>query len=321
VVPALIVLVIVGVWLTFNTLVRRSSPEKVIQGIDSGPSVARWQRAFELAQMLQDRRFDDFKRDPQHAGNVARILDREIDNADTETGMEDEQVTLRYYLARALGQFAVTDGLDVLVKAAETNRDARELLVRHGALEAIAERIYALEQLSPPQPLADKAVESALLRLSQDGEGQIRSDTAYALGKLGTPAAIERLEVLVGDPYSDARYNAAVALAHRGNVTSVETLIEMLDPTEMSGLQREKDNAGRKKKRDLIVGNALKGAEELARKNPDADFTTLIEALDGLANAGSKTLVDAQLPSRVRTDAQRIAGVLRKAGSGHNDAP
>ena len=62
VVPALIVLVIVAVWLTFTWLVRRTTPEAIVQGLEHGPSVARWQRASELADMLRNERFAEFKR-------------------------------------------------------------------------------------------------------------------------------------------------------------------------------------------------------------------------------------------------------------------
>jgi HEAT repeat protein len=152
-----------------------------------------------------------------------------------------------------------------------------------------------------------------LLRLSQDEKPQIRSDAAFALGQLGTPAAIERLEVMVDDSDADTRYNAAVALAHRGNAKSVETLAEMLDPEETSGLQKEKDDTGRKFKRQVIVGNALKAAEELGRTNADDDLAALIASLNRLADADSQTLDDAQLPERVRTDARRVAESLQKS--------
>jgi HEAT repeats len=310
VVPALIVLVILGVWLTFNSLVRRTSPDKIIEGLDSGPAIARWQRASELANMLRDERFAKFKRDPESAEKVARILDREIDVAGEKGGMRDEDVTLRYFLARALGKFEVTDGLDVLLKAAQTNRDPKEMLVRHGALEAIAERAFTLQRLVPPADLSGHGVESALLKLADDEEPQIRSDTAFALGQLGTPAAIERLEVMVDDPEADARYNAAVALAHRGNEKAAETLAEMLDPEETSGLTKETDERGRKFKRAVIVSNALKASEELNKQNPDADMSDVKEVLAQLADADDETLAKAQLPTRVRADARHVLNKL-----------
>src|SRR6185369_16534017 len=106
-------------WLMFSWLVHRTSmkPEDLIQGLQSS-SVARWQRASELADMLRDERFSDFKDSPSAAGMLAAILDRDIDDASSDGGMDDESVNLRYFLCRALGEFRVHDGMDVLVKAA-----------------------------------------------------------------------------------------------------------------------------------------------------------------------------------------------------------
>jgi hypothetical protein len=313
VVPAFIVIVILGVWLLFNSLVRRSSPEKVVEGLEGGPMVARWQRAKELGDMLRNERYAEFKRNPNAAANVARILDKEIDSARDNSGMREEDVMFRYFLAQALGRFEVAEGMDVLLKAAATDRDPRELLMRDGAAQAIAERIIILQQLDPPLAIENQAVESTLLRLAEDEERVLRNDAVFALGKLGTPAAIERLTVVVDDPEPDVRYNAALALAHRGNEKSVETLAEMLDPAETAALKNEENEAGRQQKRWVIVGSALKAAETLHQKNPNADLTPLTEALTRLADADAKTLDEAQLPDRVRIDARHVLDKLRKA--------
>ena len=62
-------------------------------------------------------------------------------------------------------------------------------------------------------------------------------------GTSARPAAIKQLEVMVDDPDAGTRYNAAVALAHRGNVKSIDTLTEMLDMNELAGVR---DEAGRR---------------------------------------------------------------------------
>jgi hypothetical protein len=312
VVPALIVLVIVGVWLLFTSLVRRSSPETILQGLEHGPSVARWQRASELADMLRNERFADFKQNTAAADHVARILDREIDRADTRGGMQEQEVTLRYFLARALGKFDVNNGIDVLLKAAQIHRDPKEQLVRHGALLAIAERAYNLQQLDPPQQLVHGDLEPTLLRLADDDVPQIRSDTAYALGKLGTPAAIEQLETMVDDPDADTRYNAAVALAHHGNTRATETLAEMLDPEESAGIRGEATEQDRAFKRAVIVSTAIEAAQQLARANTDADLSIVVEALQRLADADAETLAQAQLPPRAASAARQALKTLSK---------
>jgi HEAT repeat protein len=307
VVPALIVLVIVGVWLLFTTLVRRSSPETILQGLESGPSIARWQRASELADMLRSERFADFKRDSASAQHVARVLNREMGAG----GMEDGEVTLRLFLARALGEFEVQDGIETLIKAATTERAPAERAVRYDAIEAIAVRAYNLQQLKPPQQISHPELEPTLIGLAGDEDPQLRHRVAYALGKTGTPAAIERLQPMLDDPDPDTRYNAAVALAHHGDAHSVETLAEMLDLDETAGVREEKDERTRAFKRAVIVASALGAVEALAKKNSGADLAPVIVSLERLSNADAATLARAQLPPRVASDAKQTLKLLQ----------
>jgi HEAT repeat protein len=306
VVPALIVLVIVGLWLSFNWLVRRTSPEAMIKGLESGPSIARWQRASELADMLRNKRFPEFKRDAQAAANLARILDREIDQATSERGMEDEDITLRHFLARALGEFEVQEGVDVLVKAAQTQRVPSERLVRYGALEALAVRAHNLSRLDPPQALEHEGLMPALEQLSADEDPHIREKVAFALGQIGTPAAIQRLEIMVDDAHADTRYNAAVGLARHGNEKAVETLAEMLDLEELAGDRTSDNDRAEQARRTVIVGNALHATEALAERNPSADLSLVIESLKELAAADNRKLNDALVPTRAASEAQRV---------------
>ena len=104
VVPALIVLVVVGVWLSFSWLVHRSQPKDLIQGLQSS-RVARWQRASELADMLRNEHNEQFKTDTSAAVQLADILNQEIDRANDQGGMDNESVTLRYFLCRRWENF------------------------------------------------------------------------------------------------------------------------------------------------------------------------------------------------------------------------
>jgi HEAT repeat protein len=311
VVPALIVLVIVGVWLMFGWLVHRSAmrPEDLIQGLQ-GSTVARWQRASELADMLRNERYADFKKSPEAAAKLAAILDEEIDRADSGQNMADDDVMLRFFLCRALGEFQVTGGLNVLVKAASTDRDPREQLVRRGAIQAIAVRAYNLAQSNPPQELDDPQLEPALFQLAGDKDDLVRSETAYALGQIGTPACIARLEEMVDDPYADARYNAAVALANHGDAAGVETLAEMLDVDELASVRGEEDDLDRDAKRATIIESALQAVAQLARQNPGADLSPVRQALKRVVTADVDQLKKARIGARMVSDAQQALDAL-----------
>jgi HEAT repeat protein len=314
VIPALIVLVLLGVWQIPKWLVRQTSaqPDDLIKSLESGPSIARFQTAFDLANKLRDKRYAEFKRSPQAAQSLARILKREIEGAGAGADMEQGEVTLRYYLCHALGEFAVPDGIAVLIQAAQTARDPSEQVVRYGAIEAIALRAYNLAQLEPPQTLAHPDLEPALFRLAVDEDPVIRSTTAYALGVLGTPAALARLEAMVDDPHADTRYNSATALAHHGSAAGVETLAEMLALEELASVEEESNDQSRAFKRAVIVSNAINATQELARQNPQADLSPVIQALEQLTSANADALAAARIPTRVVSDVRETLAQLEK---------
>jgi HEAT repeats len=112
----------------------------------------------------------------------------------------------------------------------------------------------------------------------------VRSETAYTLGQLGTPASLDRLEAMLDDAYPDARFNAAVALAHHGRAKAVATLAEMLDPTETTESQRAESAQARAANRTQTLSGALSAVEELAKQNPAADMTPVIGALKKLTS-------------------------------------
>jgi HEAT repeat protein len=312
VVPAVIVMIVVGVWIVVSWLVHRTTvrPEDLIQGLE-GSSVARWQRASELADLLRNERFAKFRANGKAAAQLAAILDREIDAAESGQRMDEQSVTLRFFLCRALGEFRVDEGTDVLLKAAATNRDPRETIVRRGALQAIAVRAFNLSQLDPPRSLADPDVEPTLFRLASDEDGLVRSETAYALGQVGTPGSIARLEAMVDDAHADTRYNAAVALAQHGNAAAIDTLAEMLDPQETSSVDQEPNEAARFFKRSLIMTNALEAVEKLASDNPTADFSPVVAVLDHVVAATPADLEQARIRPGVVPRAKETLELLR----------
>jgi len=278
--------------------------------------VARWQRASELADMLHNKRYASVKQDHQAAAHLAQILDREID--DSKDGRDGQQsATLRYFLARALGEFEVPEGTETLIKAAETKRTADDELVRHGALEAIAVRAYDLQKLDPPQELSHPELGPALIRLSGDEEPTIRSAATYALGQIGSADSIKRLEVLVNDPDADTRFNAALALAHRGNTKCMDTLAEMLDVSELTKAAKKTDEKAKTDDNDsdfkaaVIVASALDASHALARQNPKADLSVVTESIQRFIKTDKKERDEAHLPSRLVSDAEHLLPLLK----------
>src|SRR5690606_8319281 len=98
---------------------------------------ARWQAAFNLANAMRSEHGSSnptLINDPALAKQLAGILQTEIKDG----SREENAISLRIYLSRALGEFTVPDGLPALIEAATTVRDEKEADVRRAALEGIA---------------------------------------------------------------------------------------------------------------------------------------------------------------------------------------
>jgi hypothetical protein len=135
------------------------------------------------------------------------------------------------------------------------------------------------------------------LNAARDDDPLIRSEAAFALGRIGTPAALERLTILVGDPHADTRYNAAVALAHHGDPQGVDVLAEMLEPLPLASANEEPDGAAQIRKRTTILQNAMEAARTLHEKSPSANVAPIVQSLQELAEADDQSLKVALIPS------------------------
>ena len=285
VIPAVIVAAVVGVWFVVESLARRGqeSPEAILAALRSS-SQARFQRASELADMLRlPERYPKLKTDTVLASGLAQLLSEKVD----EQSDAEAEVTMRIFLASALGEFHVGDGLPVLLKAAQ--RDA-ERDVRRRAIDAIAVLAGTMANLNPPQPLAGEELIATLVALARDQDELVRSQTAFALGVVaaGTaqpdPRLVDALVELSDDPYTDARFNAALGLARVGDERAAAALAEMFEPDSLTAsLAGEKPmteavsepalRAQKAFKRNTILQNGLAGIELLREQGVDAPET------------------------------------------------
>jgi HEAT repeat protein len=134
------------------------------------------------------------------------------------------------------------------------------------------------------------------------------------LGILGTPLALDKLAEMVHDPYPDARFNAATALARHGDLRAVDTLAEMVDPAEDVGLKyedKEPIDLHRFHKRRTVLLNGLRASELVAKANPSADFRPLETALQQLVEADAETLRDAYIEQVLVSEAERVLHYLQ----------
>jgi hypothetical protein len=299
-VPGVIVVVVVMIYLLFSWLAHKGSDAKDLVRALGRNNEARWQAAFNLANDLRAERGSKnpaLTNDPELAKDLADILDREIESGNTD----QNSITLRIYLCRALGEFRVTKGLPALLKAADASqRNDEKGEVRRAALEGLALLVSNAGEAAADFSTNER-VRNVVFQAAEDADPRTRSTAAVVLGVIAGGPCLDKLRYMADDTNPDVRYNAALRLAHHGDVAAVPVLIEMLDPDENVGVQLEQNAGQRPAKRALITINALRAVEQLAEKNSDADLDALKAAVAKLLAAGAQgeTRIEATSAERV----------------------
>jgi len=304
IIPAVIVLIIVVLWLMFSWLAHMGdNPNKYIEALRRN-NPARWQAASSLADALRRPGNERLKNDSVQARALASLLSEEIDAGEDRGTAND--IKLRAFLARALGEFNVPDVLPTLLKAAKTQRYENELMVRRAAIEAIA----VLASNVGPARLRDKqGLVEALIDLSQDEQATIRSATAYTLGVVGGAEAAGRLEHMLDDAQPSVRYNAATGLARQGDLQATAVLIEMLEPRHIESAGQRGSSSMQAARRLQIRITAMRALKVLFEKQPQADDRQVRAAVREL-------LKDKELKTRTRIEAKSLLQDLEARHTG-----
>ena len=310
VIPAVIVLAVVllGMLVTSLANTGERDPAEIVATLRSS-SQNRWQEAFELANALRNEKQNpELKNNTELASQLAELLDEEI----TAGNSDDSSVKLRSFLCSALGEFHVDEGVPTLLRAAAEDPDD---YVRGSAINALAILADDFRTQDPPQVLQDEQFTETFIELSNDKKDNIRSQTAYALGVIplsdeADPRLMVELEKLVDDLNSDARYNAALALARRGSLLAVAPLVEMLDLESLEVATQEALPQVRIRKRDTILKNALDAIVVVKDENPDADLSALRTALEKFISESADGTV--QVPVQLVDRAQQVLGELSR---------
>ena len=239
VIPGVIVLVMVLVWLLVTWLPQMGNDAAANLKAIEGSGANRWQAAVNLANLLRNDSSGALKRDREAAARLSAKLNDEL----TANKAGEDAALFRVYLATALGEFYVDTGLPALVRAIESEEstDVKPSL-RVAATRAVAVLSDNLER-DTGKPISDPEAIAAVVAASRSEESMLRAAAAFALGEIGGDAASERLRTLLDDvthPY--ARYNAATALARRGEPAVIDALVELVE-TEQPPETVEHDSA------------------------------------------------------------------------------
>lgn len=214
--PMAIVAVCVAVFVVFGLIASEGRGARdYLAEVRAGGANRRWQAAFEMSKLLQAGK-DPALRDPKFADEVVRLFE--------ESERDDPRV--RRYLALTLGRLGDRRAVPALLRAI---RD--EPAGRPADPETQVYAVWALGAIGDPSALPE------LVRLGASEDAGLRKTAVHALAAFDVAEARAVLARAIGDAVEDVRWNAALALARRGDAGAVPVLLQMMDRAHLAGVE------------------------------------------------------------------------------------
>src|SRR5262245_23493473 len=203
-IPLAVVAVTVLVYVGFRSLLADArTPQDYLMEIQRGGSDRRWPAAYELSRLMADPKV-------RADASLAPALVKAFQDSKGDT-------QVRRYLALAIGRMGPPLPAAAVAELTQALDDPDS--------ETRISVIWALGSSG------DQTVVSRLLPLytAPDGDPGVRKITVYALGALPGEEQLPILRTALQDAVPDVRWNAAVALARKGQRDGVPVLKQMLD--------------------------------------------------------------------------------------------
>lgn len=195
--------------------------------IRSGNENRRWRAAYELASLIHND--SRLSHDPALLGELTDLLEQQLERPDSK------KAELPRYLALTLGVFQTLktesasgrkpDPIATLVKALDPSQAAEVRAAAAISLSRLADQF--------PTELAESSAPRALIDASKADDPEVRQRAAYALGYFTTPESQDALRLRVRDPDRTVRFNAAAALARKGDLAAKPAVREMLSTRDL----------------------------------------------------------------------------------------
>lgn len=301
VVPALIVLAVIGVWALFGRLAAGEADWRgLVQDLESANPHVYKRAMFGLAQLLDnDQRLGD--KGQQLSGNseIANALAKRLNVMLDAAKQDDDIVSFEVYLTRAIG---LLDQPDATFPALQRALDSRyEVEVRKGAVTSIALISSRAVTISPE---VEMKTTEAIIGLSQESEPTLRRAAAFTLGLLPNrnegPAAAERsqrLTVMLNDADWMSSVNAAISLSRWKSTAGYPVFLKAcqstVDQTKPEAVQDD----------ITVLRNVLRAIGELSSQWDDAQKAELRTAV--------KALAEQHHEQRIRVDAEATLAALQ----------
>ena len=304
-IPMMIVSVIICVWLLFNFISRGETPTELVRGLQKMNN-ASWQKAYTLSSLLRAPA-SELKNDEELAQELIAVLETKL----TEETADANQVKLRIFVCKCLGEFEIDLGLSALLNAVQQTDNGNDLVIALTAVESVAVLMSNLDE-SVLSENYDRIVETLLVASNEQAENldhvlrvqQLRSAAGFALGVAGGDKAIQRLVSMLDDAHPNTRFNAAIGLARYGKLESTAVLLEMLD-SENTAITNGEPEGSHAFKRSVVITNAIRAVVSLSDFHQAAELSDLIDAmrnLDSNENVATPTkLIAKDAVAKIRT--------------------
>ena len=293
VVPALIVLFVVGIWVVFGKLAsNKQDLQHLVQELQSGNPQREQRAALELAQLL---RADlELGKDGEQLStnpDLARSLSSMFRESLKRSSPSDEELQQQAFLARTLGFMDVPDlVLPVLIQAIGPSNN---LDIRKGAMASIA--LISGRQLEAGVDTGSREAVLALIEASNDDDYSVRQIAAFSLGLMDGPVAEQQLKVLLANRDRKTAINAALGLARQGSsaglplfLTYLAEAADALNEKELKGLTAEEaSNLVEQKTRTepLVLKNTFKALTDLLPDLNEDEKAQVLSAVSPVAEA------------------------------------
>jgi len=304
-VPALIVAVIVGVYALFGRVASQELDwRQLTTDVRSENPHVRWRGALGLAQMLDaDAQRGDQSQHLSERPEIAEALASLYSSLITRNSLSEEELKQVEFLSKALGRMKVPEIIVPVLRSGmepERNHD-----VRKHSLIGLAMLAGTLGKNSTLQNNSEFIRQ--LIDISRESDPLFRHQAAFDLGLLPTPAAMERLEVLLEDPDQMVRANAAIGLARNNRMEGLPVFHELLqeavewklNPSEVKTPEEEATYF----ERMLMLLNSIKALTQLHPELSADERASIVKELDAV----TQSTRDAVL----RTDALTLIHTLK----------
>jgi len=307
-VPALIVMVIVGVWALFGKLASGEQDWRVLVAeVRNNNELRRWRGALGLAQMLNvDRQMGDAGQHLATNRDIATELAGLLDERLSSASQAEKEVKEQSFLTLALGSLDVPDVVLPTLQQAMQPRYDRE--VRKNAIGAVAMIAGRAEESGAP--ISDDALVESLVEVSADTDPLLRQMGAFTLGLLPSEVSQQRLMVLLSDSDRNARVNAAVALARQASTAGLDVFREVLsdaastDNSQADSRATPQELASAESGRLIALKNTIKAVGDLADTLESDERNEVASLLEPIA--------DDHDHNRIRIDAEQALLRLKR---------